>query len=302
MKLSVYALAVVLALLSLPTSACAQANSPSGGSKAPGSAATGSVDTAKIERYMRRYFGWPATVKVSISEPKPSSVAGLMEVSIKLSHEGQEQQATYLVSADGQYLLQGPAMHLAGDPFAATREKIDISQSPSLGSPLARITVVEYSDFQCGFCRGAANVLRGPMIKTFSKDVRLVYKDFPLSIHAWAMPSAALGRCIYKQNADSFWDYHDWIFAKQPELTEQNFKQKALEFAKTKGLDPAQLGTCMEQADVKAEVQRSLNEGQSVGVSGTPTLFINGRKKVGVRDFEDIKAAIEAELAYMQQK
>jgi len=260
------------------------------------------VDVVKIERFMRRYFGWPDAVKITIGEPKPSNVAGLLETTIKLSHEGQEQQATYLISADGQYLIQGPALHLAGDPFAATRAKIDTTNAPSLGSPLAAITVVEYSDFQCGFCRGAASVLRGPMIKAFPKDVRLIYKDFPLSFHAWAMPSAALGRCIFKQNADAFWDYHDWVFARQAELTEQNFKPKALEFAKTKSLDVTQLGTCMDQADTKAEVMRSFEEGQALGVSGTPTLFINGRKKVGVRNFEDIKEAIEAELAYLRQK
>jgi len=276
----------------------------SGAEKKPATAATpAALDSAQLELFLRRYFSWPNEVRVTISPLKPSVVAGLIEAKVKIVHQGQEQETTFLVSADGKHLLQGPPMELGGDPFAATRAKIVLKDSPSLGSPLAPVTIVEYSDFQCGFCRGAAQVLTGPVIRNFQGQVRLVYKDFPLTaIHAWATPAATLGRCIHKRYGDGFWAYHDWVFFSQPQLTAENFKQKALAFAKEKGMDTADLGACMERPAVKAEVERSVAEAESVGVSGTPTLFINGRKVVGVQSFEQVRPAIQAELDYARGK
>ncbi len=288
---------ILLSLLALPFGgAIAQ-------EKKAAEKAAAAPDAAKLERFLRRYFAWPDAVKVSIGPFKPSPVAGLLETAVKISHEGQQQETTFLVSTDGQYLLQGPPQNLNADPFASTRAKIQLKDAPSLGSPLAPVTIVEYADFQCNFCKATATVLKDQVLKQFPTDVRIVYKDFPLpQIHPWAMPAAALGRCIHKRYADSFWPYHDWAFANQPQLTVENFKQKALAFAKEKGLDADQLGACMEQPDARAEVDHALAEGQSLGISGTPTLFINGRRLVGSQSFAQLRQVIQTELDHTRGK
>ena len=269
----------------------------------PAAAATEPVDTVKLEKFMRRYYSWPDAVQVRFSPFRASAVPGLLQSEVKIVHQGQTQEATVLVSADGKHMLQGPSIPISADPFASVRGKIDTRDSPALGSPLAAVTIVEYSDFQCSFCRGAAQILTGPVMKQFAGSVRLVYKDFPLTaIHPWATPAATLGRCIHKRYADSFWPYHNWIFESQPQLTAENFRQKALAFVKQKGLDADHLGACMDQPQIKAEVEKSTAEAESVGVSGTPTLFINGRKVVGVQSFEQIRGVIEAELEYARGK
>ncbi len=283
---------ILLALLVVPAG-CARADE----NKSAG------PDPAKLEKFLRRYYSWPDTVRVTVGAFKPSPIAGLLETTVKISHLGQEQETTFLVSSDGRHLLQGPPLQLSNDPFAATRAKIDVKDSPSLGSPLGQVTIVEYSDFQCGFCRGAASVLTKQVIQAFPRDVRFFYKDYPLpQIHAWAVPAAALGRCIHKRYSDSFWQYHDWAFSSQSQLTPENFRQKALAFAKEKGMDTAELGACMEQPQIKAEVDRSFAEGEGLGVTGTPTVFINGRKLVGNQPFEQVRQVIQSELDYARGK
>ncbi len=292
-------LTAVLALFAGVVIAAEQAKTAE---KAPAVPAA-SADAARLEKFMRRYYSWSDDIQVKIGPFKPSSVAGLLETTVQLSRGEQKQDTTFLVSADGHYLIQGQPVAISGDPFAAIRAKIDLKDIPSVGSPLAPVTIVEYSDFQCSFCRSLSPVLREQVFKEFPDSVRLYYKDFPLpQIHPWAAPAAALGRCIYKSNAEVFWAYHDWAFANQSQLNPENFKDKATAFAKEKGLDAAKLGACMEEPVVKAEVNRAMTEGQSLGVTGTPTMFINGRRVVGNQPFAKLREVIQSELDYARGK
>lgn len=273
---------------------------PLGCARAEEKKAAASPDPVKFAQFLRRYFSWPADISVIVGPFKPAPVTGLLETTVKISYQGQRQESTFLVSADGQYLIQGPAINMTADPFAETRKKIDLKGFPALGSPLAPVTIVEYGDLQCPFCKAIAGVLKDQLVPHFGGDVRLVFKDFPLTqIHPWAMQASLLGRCLVKRYGDeSFWAYHDWVFANQQELNANNFKEKGFEFARTRSIDTAQLGTCMEQPDVKAEVNRSLEEAQSLGVTGTPTIFINGRRVVGNQPFQQLRQTVATELDY----
>jgi protein-disulfide isomerase len=294
-----YVLLLLLATLAMPLGsaiAAVQAGEP----KRKEAAAP---DSAKLERFLRRQNAWPASFQVKVGPFKPSPAAGVLETTVEVSHPGGKQKFSYLISADGEYLVKGSLSSLNEDPFEATRAKIDLQNAPSLGSPLAQVTVVEYSDFQCSYCRTAASTLKDQLLKKFPSQVRLVFKDFPLQrIHPWAVPAAVLGRCIHKSDAGSFWPYYDWVFANQTQLTPKNFKEKALAFATEQGMDAGQLGVCMDQAEARAEVDRAVAEGQAVGVSGTPTLFINGRRMVGNQSADRLQRVIEAELEYLESK
>ena len=287
----------ILPILAMPLGSTV----PAGQAEEPKRKEAAAPDSTKLERFLRRQNAWPASFQVKVGPFKPSPAAGVLETTVEVSHPGGKRKIRYLISADGQYLVQGSLLALNDDPFAATRAKIDLQNAPILGSPLAQVTVVEYSDFQCSYCRASASILTEEVLKKFPSQVRLVFKDFPLQqIHPWAVPAAALGRCIHKSDAGSFWPYHDWVFANQPQLTPENFKEKALGFAKQRGMDAGQLGVCMDQAEARAEVDRAVAEGQAVGVSGTPTLFINGRRMVGNQSADRLRRVIEAELEYLE--
>lgn len=261
------------------------------------------TDPATIERFLRRYYSWPEEIKVEVGPLKPSPVPGLLETTVKLSVRDQQQDAEFLISSDGRYILQGPPIVVGADPFASIRGKMDLKDAPSLGPVTAPVTVVEYSDFQCPFCRGMASLLKDQMVPEFKGQVRLVFKDFPLSFHPWAMPAAQLGRCIYKTYGnDSFWAFHDWAFSNQSQLNPENFKDKAAEFEKTKNLDAAKLNACIAQPDIAGAIQKSLAEAGAVGVNGTPTMFMNGRKVVGNLPPDQIRKTIQTEVDYATGK
>ena len=90
-----------------------------------------------------------------------------------------------------------------------------------------------------------------------------------------------MGRCIFHQNAQAFWDYHDWIFEHQEEIKPDNLKDKVLEFATGKGIDAAQLSKCIDSRATEEEVDKTRGEGKALEVNSTPTLFVNGRRMVG---------------------
>ena len=269
----------------------------------PEGAAGAQPESVKVERFLRRHYDWPDAINVKVGPFRPSKIPGLRETTVELSLGEQKQELTFLISSDGQYVVQGPVLAMNEDPYAANREKIDLSQVRSLGSPLAPVTLVEYSDFQCSFCRGTAQVLRKELLPEFESQVRFIYKDYPLvQIHPWALPAAQFGQCLGKRYADSFWKFHDWVFATQPQLTTANFTEKALEWARGESLDAGYLGACMEQPEAKAAVEREVAEAQSLGVTGTPTMFINGRKVVGAQPAAQIRRVIQSALKDTQDK
>jgi protein-disulfide isomerase len=109
-----------------------------------------------------------------------------------------------------------------------------------------------------------------------------------------------MGRCIFHQNSQAFWDYHDWIFQHQEEINPDNLKEKVLEFAKTKGIDADQLSKCIDSKATEEEVNKTREEGKSLEVNSTPTMFVNGRRMVGTLQWQDLKRVIDYEIEYQK--
>jgi len=284
----------VLAALVLPAG-CALAQEKKAGS---------GPDPATVERFLRRQYGWPQEVTVTIGPYRPSAIPGLLQTTVVVISQGKKHEALYLVTLDGQYLLPGPPFVLSSDPLAAVRAKMQLSESPSLGSPLAPVVIVEFSDLQCSFCKGMSGMLHSEIMPKYDGRVRLVFKDFPLpQIHPWAMPAALLGRCIYKRYGDApFWSYEQWVFDNQAAITPANFKEKTAAYARENKLDGAQLAACMERQETKDAVQRDMSEGTLLQINATPTLFINGRRMVGNQGAVLLEQTINAELTQLQGK
>src|SRR5262249_12379809 len=150
----------------------------------------------------------------------------------------------------------------------------------------APVVLVEFSDFQCAYCKQEAQVLRQNLASAYPSQVRLYFVDHPLDqLHPWAKAAAMAGRCIFKQNSNAFWDFHDWIFERQGEITPENLNAKVLEFAKGKEIDTLQLSRCMESKATEGEVAKEMAMGDALHVDSTPTLFINGRRRLGSQDW-----------------
>lgn len=166
-------------------------------------------------------------------------------------------------------------------PVAAT--------GPAKGPANAPITIVEFADFECGYCARAGEVVTAVMAK-YPGKIRLVFRDFPLGFHKNAVPAAIAARCAAAQG--KYWQMHDGLFAAGG-LNDETYKTLATELK----LDQKKFAACMADPAQAAAVQADQKDGARAGVSGTPAFFINGIPLSGARPIEDFAAIIDAELA-----
>jgi protein-disulfide isomerase len=265
-------------------------------------AATPASDKPAIEAYIRHLLVWPAQVEVTMGEPRPSAQPGLFAVKVRGTLGDRVQEETFYVSADSRTIVRGAVYAIGQNPFQADIDLLKTENQPFLGTPGAPVSVIEFADFQCPYCKQESRVVRTQLMAAFPDDVKLVYMDFPLeSIHPFALGAAVLGRCIYTQNNASFWAYHDWIFEHQSEIKPDNLRDKVLEYAGTdKNLDVAKLTACAVAPEPRADIKRTIAIGDALHLNATPTLFINGRRMVGTVALEDLKAVVEEERAYLK--
>jgi protein-disulfide isomerase len=271
--------------------------------QAPPAAAPGktALDKAAFETYVRHLFVWGAPIQVKIDDPKPSQLPGFVDVKVAASAGNATQEVTFYVSKDGRKIVRGEVFDVANNPFKPDLDKLKTQFEPSFGTPGATVVVVVFSDFQCPYCRDEAKMLRENILSAYPKQVRVYFKEFPLdAIHPWARMAAIAGRCVFRQNAASFWDYHDWIFDKQADITPETLKAKVLEFAASKQLDSLQLGSCMDTRATEADVNRTSAEARALGVNSLPTLFINGRRISAQIAWPNLRQIIDYEIEYQK--
>lgn len=190
---------------------------------------------------------------------------------------------------------------LAQTPATAPEEaapvKLNLENQPSFGPADAPVTIVEFGDFECPSCRAEAPVLRQLMPDLYPGKFRVVFKDFPLeTIHPWARAASDAARCIFRQNPQAFWKFYDWDYDNQDDITVENLKSKVLAWAAGNGVNAADLGRCIDSKATDAEVAQNISEGRALGVRGTPTVFVNGRK-AGSGNMIALQRIIDAELA-----
>ncbi len=159
----------------------------------------------------------------------------------------------------------------------------------------APVTIVEFSDFHCPFCRGAVATLQDVM-RQYPGKVKWVYRDFPIpSLHPQAAKAAEAARCAGEQG--KFWEYHDVLFESQNQATLADFKR----FADQLKLESKRFAACLESGRHQAAVQSDMDDGARLGITGTPTFFINGRLLVGNQPVDNFKRIIETELRQTQR-
>lgn len=175
-------------------------------------------------------------------------------------------------------------------PPPVFRAELSVAGEPFRGSEKARVTIVKFEDFQCPFCKQAQPTIN-ELLSRYNGQVRLVHKDLPLeSLHPQARQAAEAARCAYEQG--KFWEYHDKLYANSPKASADDLKS----YAKEVGLNVDSFDRCFASGKYKAVVQQDLNEGAQLGLTGTPTFFINGREISGNQPLEAFETIIDEEL------
>jgi protein-disulfide isomerase len=176
-------------------------------------------------------------------------------------------------------------------PPPVFRAELSVAGEPFRGSEKAPVTIVKFEDFLCPFCKQVQPTFND-LLSRYNGKVRLVHKDLPLeSLHPQARQAAEAARCAYEHG--KFWEYHDKLYANSPKASADDLKS----YAKDIGLNVDSFDRCFANGKYKAVVQRDLNEGAQLGLTGTPTFFINGREISGNQPLETFEAIIDEELA-----
>ena len=179
----------------------------------------------------------------------------------------------------------------AAAPAPTAPANIDISGRPVRGDPNAKVTLIEFSDYQCPYCRSAEPTV-DEIMSDYQGKVKMVYMEFPLSsIHPYAQKAAEAAECANAQG--KFWAYHDQLFNDSQGLDVPSLKAAAAAM----GLDTAKFNACLDGGQMTAAVSAMQNLGSANGVGGTPSFFINGVSLVGAQPYAQFKQAIDAALA-----
>jgi protein-disulfide isomerase len=247
---------------------------------APLSSATTTMLQQRAQDFLRKLYAWGPDFQVKAGTVKTTAIPDLYEINVDVSIQGESESAVVYVTKDGHYMVRGEISDMNADPFAAVRQKLILDGSPSKGPANASVVIVEFGDFQCPSCRQLDAILRD-LLPNYPQ-VRLVFKDFPLeTIHPWAMTAALVGRCAFQESSDTFWKVHDLIYDNQDQITPENAYDKLLQLGSEAGLDPTFLRGCVSDPQTTQSVRKTIAEGASVAVDGTPTTFVNGRTVVG---------------------
>ena len=255
----------------------------------------------RIEVLVRGQFNVPAEYTVSFGARKASNLPGYDSLPITFSHGPRTTTTDFLISTDNKSLARLETFDLTH--IAA--QNIPVDNRPVRGNPAAKVTVINFDDLECPYCARMHQELFPATLDRYKDKVRFVYKDDPLTeIHPWAMHAAVDANCIADQNGKAYWGYVDYLHAhggdvtgpdRDPQKSYGVLDKIAREQGKIFELDAPKLDACLQKQD-EAPVRASMKEADSLGIEGTPYLFVDGEHINGALPPEQVWAVIDRAL------
>jgi protein-disulfide isomerase len=277
-----------------PASPAKAAAKPAATSAAEGTTGLPTEDT--VNAFLFQMFGYDATITWKVTEIRPSEVPGLAEVSIVLTNPKGSNPNRLLVSADGKHVITGEIMPFGAKPFDDARAKLEKGvNGPAKGPAKAAVTIVEFSDMQCPHCAKAAPAIEQLLAQ--EPDARFVFQNLPLPMHNWAEKAAGYVECVGRASNDAVWKFIQKTFDEQANITEANADEELKAIATASGANGEEIAACAVKPDTKARIEASMALGKSVGVTSTPTLFINGRNLPGAAPVDVLKKVVDFEAS-----
>ncbi len=237
----------------------------------------------RIEVMVRSQYSVPPDFNVTIGARKPSQIPGYDTLPVTLSRDTKQTVIDFLISTDGKTLARLDKFDLANDPLFS----IDVAGRPIRGNPAAKVTVINFDDLECGFCAQMHHTLFPSTLDRYKDTVRFIYKDDPLvEIHPWAMHAAVDANCLGAQSDQAYWTYVDYVHSHGQEIGGED-RNMAKSFAALDRiarqqtalgkLDAARLDACLAKQD-ETQIQASMKQAESLGVEGTPAIFVEGER------------------------
>ncbi|HVX94178.1 MAG TPA: thioredoxin domain-containing protein [Polyangia bacterium] len=243
------------------------------------------IDISKLDDFQKKVF-----FRISNNETSVCGQAQSLIASAKKDCRRSVNALRYVAKLVEQGYTDSEVSEAIGKRYRSNEVKtIDVSDAPMKGSPSAKITIVEFADYECPHCKRLQPVLR-QVEDEFHNDVKIYFKQYPLPQHTNARLAAEAAVAANKQG--KFWVYQDKLWDKQDELSPAVIEK----LAKESGLDVAKFRQDLASDAVKARVQKDREQGEALGLSATPTVYINGREYTDPKDTESFRAWIKEEL------
>jgi protein-disulfide isomerase len=299
------ALALGLALGTMVFAQACSKKSEKSEEQAPAGAAVSQADIEKTvgiakEKLDRLRFnlGLARETKIEVLGGVPARLPGFVELRLRVAREDRTAVRHVTVTPDMQFVILSRPLHLGEIP----RPRVDLANvdtkgAPERGAANAPVTIVEYSDFQCPYCRASQEMLH-QVLQEYEGKVKLVYRHYPLSIHPWAQDAALLSVCARRQKPEVFWKLHDFYYANSQGMSRDNILARTQEQVKGDGIDINRLNKCYLDQETAPIIKKSLDEGKIIGIRGTPVFLVNDVFMSGAQPYPVMSAIILEELGH----
>ncbi len=232
---------------------------------------------ATVEGFLQQSFGYQTDLSWKIASIRPAGTTGLAEVNVVLASPQGQQSSHFYVTPDGLHAIPGELIPFGVRPFDPAKKLLEKGiNGPDRGPKNAAVTIVEFGDLQCPACKRAQPTIEA--LVAAEPTARFVFQNFPLEMHNWAAKGAAYSDCVGRASSDAFWKFVAKTYDSQADITAENADEKLTALADAAGVKGTDIAACAAKPETKSRVDASIALGKSVDVTGTPTLFINGRK------------------------
>lgn len=237
----------------------------------------------EIVQHLRELFKIPAASSVTAGPFRDSQFPNLLATAVTVDDGKEKQVQNFYVTKDRRCLVVGTIFDLSVDPKREALRTITTENQPRSGPVSAPVTIVEFSDLQCPMCARVHEFLEKELLPKYGGKVRVVYKEFPLpTIHEWSLLGSIANQCAYQINPATYAPYRSLIFKNRSSLNGTNARDLLLDYGEQVGLDRFRLGACIDSKASLPRVEENVREGNGVGVTRTPTSFVNGKMVIGM--------------------
>lgn len=254
-----------------------------------------------VDAFMKQMVGYSPDVSWRVAGIRPSGVSGLTEVLVVITDAQGSNTNKFYVTADGKHAVTGDIIPFGPKPFEGDRLKLEKGvNGPTRGPAKAAVTIVEFSDMQCPHCKEFVPKVEALLAQ--EPGAHFVFQNFPLPSHDWAAKAAGYVDCVGRESNDSVWKFISKTFDQQESITAANVDEKLKAIATESGANAESVAACSVKSDTIARIEASLALGKSVGVNGTPTIFVNGRILSGGIPVEGLKQIVDFQAAQAGSK
>jgi len=252
---------------------------------------------ADVEQVLQRIYGYDSSIQWKILRVRNAPIPGMTEVLMSMNNEFKR----LFITADGRYGIIGDWMPFGPDPYGPAREKLRAADGISRGPERPAVVMVEFSDLQCPHCK-----MVQPVLERLAADfhqMKIVFQQYPMPKHLWAGTAARYADCAGRMNNAAALKFIVAVYENQDEILQATADEKLKGLAQTAGLDAEKLSACAATPAAEAQVKKSMALADSLGILGTPSIFVNGRLLEPVPDasdasYERVKKIVQYEIEH----